>query len=103
MKTYKNKTVKAHDKTFCDCCGKQCTDDFYNDHENATLEAVWGYNSRSDGKKFELELCEDCFYETIRFLKEKRFSHFQADFNEEWGLGKNDPFDGCSYNTGCDS
>jgi hypothetical protein len=42
MKTYKNKTVKAHDKTFCDCCGKQCTDDYYNEHENATLEAVWG-------------------------------------------------------------
>jgi hypothetical protein len=33
----------------------------------------------------------------IQFLKEKRFSHFEADFNEEWGLGKNDPFDGTCY------
>lgn len=97
MKTFKNKTVKAHDKTFCDCCGKQCTDDFYNEHEHGTLEAVFGYNSRSDGKKFQIELCEDCFYQTIQFLKDNRFSHFEAEFSEEWGLGKSDPFNGESY------
>lgn len=94
MKTYKRKTVKVLDKIFCDCCGKQCTDDFYHNHENATLEAAWGYNSGRDGEKWEVHLCESCFYETIRFLKDKRFEHFQADFNEEWGLGKNDPLDG---------
>ena len=97
MKTYKNKTVKAHDKTFCDCCGKQCTDDYYNEHENATLEAVWWYNSGSDGKKFEIELCEDCFYQTVDFLKKKRFTHFEAEFNSEWGIGDTDPFDGKTY------
>jgi hypothetical protein len=30
-------------------------------------------------------------------LKEKRFSHFEAEFNEGWGLGENDPFYGIKY------
>ena len=79
MKTYKNKTVKVLDRTICDICGKTCTDDFYNNHENATLEAYWGYNSRSDGSKYEIHLCEQCFYDTIAWMKNKRQEYVESD------------------------
>lgn len=72
MKTYKTVKVKKVDHIICDVCGKICTDDFYHGQENATLEAVWGYNSRSDGTKFEIHLCENCFYDTISFLRNQR-------------------------------
>lgn len=72
MKTFKNKTVKVLDQTICDVCGKTCTDDFYHSHENATLEAMWGYGSKSDGAKFEVHLCEHCFYSVLNFIRDQR-------------------------------
>lgn len=89
MKTYKKKLVETVDHILCDVCGKTCTDDLYNDHENATIEAVWGYNSRSDGDKYEIHLCENCFYITISFLRNQRSQHIPAP--------KNDPFNGSKY------
>lgn len=86
MKTFKKKTVKVLDQTICDVCGKTCTDDFYNNHENATLEATWGYNSRSDGTKFEIHLCENCFYITISFLRNQRSQYIPVP--------EKDPFEG---------
>ena len=67
MRTYKKKTIQVLDQTLCDVCGKTCTDDFYNNHENATLEASWSY-----GTKFEIHLCENCFGDTIGFLRKQR-------------------------------
>ena len=72
MKTYKQKTIKVLDQTICDVCGKTCTDDFYNNHENATLEAAWGYNSGRDGSRFEIHLCENCCDDTIQWMRNKR-------------------------------
>ena len=72
MKTYKKKTIQVLDQTLCDVCGKTCTDDFYNNHENATIEANWGYNSGRDGQKFEIHLCENCFGNTLGFLRQQR-------------------------------
>lgn len=72
MKTYKEKTIKVLNHILCDVCGKTCTDDFYNNHENATLEAIWGYNSGRDGERFEIHMCENCFGETLGFLRNKR-------------------------------
>jgi len=80
MRTYKNKTIKVLDQTICDVCGKTCTDDFYNNHENATLEAHWGYNTSRDGQKFEIHLCENCFGNTLGFLRQKR-QDFLGTFN----------------------
>lgn len=71
MRTYKEKTIKVVDTIMCDTCGKSCTDD-YGNHENATLEALWGYSSRKDNQRFEIHLCESCFDETLDFLRKKR-------------------------------
>jgi len=36
------------------------------------LEARWGYGSVHDGKRYELHLCESCFFQTVAYLKQER-------------------------------
>jgi hypothetical protein len=67
MRTYKKKTIEVLDQTLCDVCGKICTDDRYRSHENATLEASWFHDT-----KFEIHLCENCFGNTLGFLRQQR-------------------------------
>ncbi|WP_336758561.1 type II toxin-antitoxin system HicB family antitoxin [Aeromonas hydrophila] len=56
----------------CDICGGSTTikDDY--PPEFATLKAAWGYPSKHDGKSYELDFCEDCFFQTLANLKEQR-------------------------------
>ena len=71
LKTYKQVTKKVEDKTFCDICGSCCTDDNCGD-EYATLEALWGYVSKKDGSKYDIQICERCFDETLEWMRQKR-------------------------------
>ncbi|WP_257223025.1 hypothetical protein [Acinetobacter sp. YH12126] len=50
----------------CDICGQSTTLEF------ATLAANWGYFSQSDGERYELQLCEKCFFYTLDILKKQR-------------------------------
>lgn len=59
------------DKTYCDICGSCCTEDGFGD-EYATLEALWGYYSSKDGAKFDIQICERCFDDTIEWMRQKR-------------------------------
>jgi hypothetical protein len=90
MRIYKEKTTQVLDQIMCDICGKNCTDDFYDNHENATLEANWGYSTSRDGDRFEIHLCENCFGETLGFLRHKRKSAL-GPFNYPYD---NDPLNG---------
>ena len=92
MKTYKEKTVKVLDQIMCDACGKNCTDD-YGNHENATLEAAWGYTSKRDGERFDIHLCNNCFDETLGFLINKR-KEILGPFKYPYD---NDPLMGSQY------
>jgi hypothetical protein len=74
LKTYKQVTKKVEDKTFCDICGSCCTDDNCGD-EYATLEALWGYVSKKDGSKYDIQICERCFDETLEWMRQKRASY----------------------------
>lgn len=40
--------------------------------EFAILQAHWGYGTKHDGERYELHLCEDCFFLTITNLKQER-------------------------------
>lgn len=60
----------------CDVCGKSCkkTENRFFDYseteyEFATIDADWGYYSDSDGKSYNIDLCENCFYDTLAHLK----------------------------------
>ncbi len=65
----------------------------------ATLHAHWGYGTRHDGERYELHLCEDCFFKTIAYLKQERrtehlFGDEAADVPDNFGLVARDDFFG---------
>jgi hypothetical protein len=72
MRTYKEELRKVLDDVSCDICGKSTTN--YPDvgPDYATLESYWGYGSSNDGSKYEIHICQNCFDETLEFLKQKR-------------------------------
>ena len=74
MRTFKEEIRKVLDDVSCDVCGKSTTN--YPDvgPDYATLESCWGYGSKNDGSRFEVDLCESCFNDVINLLKEKRKS-----------------------------
>jgi len=75
MRRYTEKTVhiKSVEAIQCDQCGKDCegAEDMFGIN-HATLDAVWGYGSKSDGSKFEIHLCESCFYNVVEHIRDER-------------------------------
>jgi len=49
--------------------------------EFATLQAQWGYGTKHDGERYELHLCEECFFLTLANLKQER--RIQNLFSED--------------------
>jgi len=93
MKTFKKKTVKVVDDVHCDCCGKSTTNYNYVGPDYATLGSCWGYGSKHDGSKYNIDLCEGCFTEVLNFIKEKRrkvLGPFKYPYD-------NDPLEGIEY------
>jgi hypothetical protein len=91
MKTFKKKTIKTIDDVHCDLCGKSTTNIYEPDY--ATLESCWGYGSKNDGKKYNIDLCETCFFEVLNFIKDKR-KKILGPFNYPYD---NDPLNGTEY------
>jgi hypothetical protein len=93
MRTWKTKTTKVVDDVHCDACGKSTTNNTNIGPDYATLESCWGYGSVNDGSKYNIDLCEECFFEVLNFIKEKRrqvLGPFQYPY-------PNDPLDGQTY------
>jgi hypothetical protein len=93
MKTFKETKIKKIDDVHCDACGKSTTNDTNVGPDYATLESCWGYGSKDDGSKYDIDLCEECFFEVLSFLKEKRrqiLGPFKYPFD-------NDPLEGVKY------
>lgn len=70
FKTYQQEITTD---VLCDICGASCAK-FSRDKkllsiETSKLTAEWGYYSDSDGKKYNIELCEHCFYDAIAYMK----------------------------------
>jgi hypothetical protein len=61
---------KSSPQIFCDICGTDCRKEM--DNESAALTAIWGWDSKKDGDKYHIDLCESCFDKTIAFLKSIR-------------------------------
>ncbi|MGM0857307.1 MAG: hypothetical protein ACQEW0_09485 [Pseudomonadota bacterium] len=59
--------------------------------EFATLQAHWGYGSEHDGDRYELHLCESCFFGTLAYLKQER--RIQNMFSDEGGVDSGEPND----------
>lgn len=64
----------------CDICDESTR--LANDNlQYGTLEAQWGYGATHDGERYEVHLCERCFFTTLAYLKqEQRTVHlFDSD------------------------
>lgn len=92
MKTYKKKTITTVDEIYCDACGMCCTTtEPCLEHEYAELIATWGYFSRQDGTKYDIQLCESCFNDILLLLKNKRKNLYPLRSYS------NDPLEGKNY------
>ena len=49
--------------------------------EFGTLSAHWGYGSKHDGERYELQLCEKCFFYALATLRKERADEFMFDEN----------------------
>lgn len=92
MKTYKKITKSVEDSVYCDICGSNCTLDQLGS-EYATLEALWGYSSKRDGQKFDIQICQNCFEEILIWMTKKRKEYLRP-FNYPY---KKDPLKGEDY------
>jgi hypothetical protein len=92
MKTYKIVERKVEDGVYCDVCGNPCSIEQIG-NEYATLEAIWGYGSKYDGTKFDIQICEKCFDDTLDWIKKRRKQNL-GPFNYPYSK---DPLEGERY------
>ena len=52
-----------------------------------TLQALWGCGSQHDGERYQVHLCESCFFQTLAYLREQRRIHMMFDDDQP----KDDP------------
>ncbi|EMX8447923.1 TPA: hypothetical protein MXV65_002435 [Pseudomonas aeruginosa] len=62
-----------------------------------TLQACWGYGARHDGERYEVHLCEACFFGVLSYLRQERrinqlFDEQIACGEEEFGLVRRDDY-----------
>lgn len=75
MRTFGKKNIQVEyiSGLYCDMCGADCSTFKDVIPENcATLQADWGYVSKSDGTRFEIHLCEECFYNVLEHIRNER-------------------------------
>lgn len=74
----------------CDVCGRSTEVKGYG-HQFGTLQAHWGYGSHHDGERYEVHLCEACFFSTLGNLRRERmvntmFDDKESDPDDDFGL-----------------
>ena len=73
MEIKKLQQVRFITDVLCDVCKQSTTLKF------ATFSAHWGYGSTHDGERYELQLCEKCFFYALATLKKERRDRFMFD------------------------
>lgn len=90
MKIIEKVEIDTVTDVMCDVC--LCSTRVGNDGlEFATLQAHWRYGAKHDGERYELHLCESCFFGTVAYLKQER--RIQNLFSDEAGIEAGEPND----------
>lgn len=63
--------VPTVNDVLCDVCSESTRVDGYG-IQFGVLRANWGYGSRHDGERYEVHLCESCFFRTLSGLRRER-------------------------------
>ncbi|UTL78922.1 carbonic anhydrase family protein [Pseudomonas putida] len=72
--------VEAVTDVTCDVCG-YFTRGAGGGYQYGAPHAHWGCGSEHDGQRFEVHLCEHCFFQTLAYLKQER--RVQQLFSDE--------------------
>lgn len=80
----------------CDVCCQSTRIEGYGLQFGA-LQARWGYGSTHDGERYEVHLCEPCFFRTLSALRRERMVNTMFDENfaatdDAFGLVGRDEF-----------
>ncbi|MFM5557035.1 hypothetical protein [Aeromonas rivipollensis] len=64
----------------CDVCGDSSM--MVEQMNYATLSANWGYGSRHDGERYQVDLCESCFFDVLANLRQshRQINMFADDY-----------------------
>lgn len=69
----------------CDVCGDSTRVEGYG-LQFGTLQGSWGFGSVHDGERYEVHLCEPCFFRTMADLKSARMVNTMfIDVDEDLG------------------
>lgn len=55
----------------CDVCGVS-TQTQAGGLQYGTLQAHWGFGAKHDGQRYEVHLCESCFFGSLAYIKQER-------------------------------
>lgn len=80
----------------CDVCGTSTRIE-ESGYQFGTLQAQWGYGTLHDGERYEIHLCERCFFHALANIKEQRrakymFSNDPSEHSGDLGLVARDDF-----------
>ncbi|MBD8237843.1 MULTISPECIES: hypothetical protein [Pseudomonas] len=98
MKTIGRVEVETFIDVRCDVCDASTRVDT-GGLQFGSLQAKWGFGSSHDGERYEIHLCENCFFQALTYLRQERRiqnmfgTEDVAGFSEDLGLvAKNDYF-----------
>ena len=80
MKITTKEQAESVSDVLCDVCGDSTRVEGYG-LQFGTLRASWGYGSAHDGERYEVHLCEPCFFRTLLGLRRERMVNFM--FSDE--------------------
>nr|WP_090438982.1 hypothetical protein [Pseudomonas benzenivorans] len=96
MKITTTEQTESISDVVCDVCGSSTRVEGYG-FQFGTLHAIWGYGSSHDGERYEVHLCEPCFFRTLSALKREHmlnfmFSDEDQDLSEFGRIARDDFF-----------
>jgi len=78
MKVTEEKMVTVTIDVLCDVCSSSTTPPG-GSAQYGMLTAHWGYGSKHDGERYEVHLCEQCFFGTLSTLRRQRMVEHMFD------------------------
>ncbi|WP_313478849.1 hypothetical protein [Stutzerimonas kunmingensis] len=73
-----DKPIQTDVDIHCAVCGDATHVTGYG-QQFGTLQALWGYGSKHDGERYQVHLCEPCFFGVLAYLRQERRIHTLFD------------------------
>jgi hypothetical protein len=81
MKILGVQEIEVVSDVICDICCSTLTEG--SGLEYGELRAIWGHGSARDGERYEVHLCERCFFQALATMKRQRHMETMVDENDD--------------------